>query len=251
MKKTRIAAPPDGPALQNFDQGAYHTAVNRFGIYAVDYETRHRPAVNLILQGRVHEPRQIEFILNRCGTGDIVQAGAFFGDYLPALSSGVAEEGIVWAFEPNPRSFFLAQKTIELNGITNVRLHNCVLHDEPGKVDLVVEQGTGKPLGGMTHVARPENNRKTTPGRTVSVDAKTLDEVIPSDRNVSIIQLDVEGHEIHALRGAVETVKRNRPILMLEFVPDPSELNALFPEISYRAVGKLGFDTLFLPQDCL
>ena len=35
-------------------------------------------------------------------------------------------------------------------------------------------------------------------------------------RSLSIIQLDVERHELEALRGASETIKKNHPIVMIE-----------------------------------
>nr|NIM22361.1 hypothetical protein [Candidatus Latescibacterota bacterium]NIO78565.1 hypothetical protein [Candidatus Latescibacterota bacterium] len=40
--------------------------------------------------------------------------------------------------------------------------------------------------------------------------------VVPMDRSVSIIQLDVEGFEKEALAGALSTIQRCRPIIILE-----------------------------------
>jgi hypothetical protein len=33
---------------------------------------------------------------------------------------------------------------------------------------------------------------------------------------VTFVKLDIEGHELHALRGARETIRRDRPTLLLE-----------------------------------
>ena len=46
-----------------------------------------------------------------------------------------------------------------------------------------------------------------------------LDDIIPSDANVYLIKLDVEGYEINALRGAINTIKRCRPLIMVEVEP--------------------------------
>lgn len=235
--------------FQEFDQGDYHTAVNRFGVFALDYNTRHRPAVRITLEGGVHEPKVVEFIRHRCGDGDIVQAGAFFGDHITALSAQLPKNSTIWAFEPNPRSFFLAQRTIALNNMRNVNLFNCVLDDKAGTVELVVEGVAGRQLGGLSHVVGSGHVDDEKLGRTVLVDAMTLDEVVPMDRTVSIIQLDVEGHEIKALSGARELISRCKPILILEFVKDTSDLDKLFPDAGYRPVGQFGLDTVFLPAD--
>ena len=47
-----------------------------------------------------------------------------------------------------------------------------------------------------------------------------IDEEVPGDRNVSILQLDVEGFEMQALSGALQTIRRCTPILILENLDD-------------------------------
>lgn len=237
------------PGLQTFDQGKYHTAVNRFGIYAVDMATKHRPATQMILKGQVHEPLTVEFIVNRCGSGDVVQAGVFFGDFLPPLAAGMPKSSLIWAFEPNPRSYFLAGRTIALNGLTNVRLRNAALSDKAGDFDLVVEDDVGKPLGGLSHLAGYGNIEGGVSGKSVKTEVVKLDDAVPEHRFVSIIQLDVEGHELQALSGARRMIEKNRPILILENVSDPANLAAILPDLGYRPVGTLhGRNTVFLPK---
>ena len=48
------------------------------------------------------------------------------------------------------------------------------------------------------------------------IDILTIDGSVPKDRNISILQLDIEGFEKQALMGALETIKRCKPILILE-----------------------------------
>ena len=56
------------------------------------------------------------------------------------------------------------------------------------------------------------------------VELRAIDQTIPSDRNISILQLDVEGHEEVALKGALNTIKRCKPILILEVIPQSTFL---------------------------
>lgn len=50
---------------------------------------------------------------------------------------------------------------------------------------------------------------------------ETLDEIIPADRHIGVIQLDIEGYEADALKGARDTVRRCQPIIVLETIPGP------------------------------
>jgi hypothetical protein len=47
-------------------------------------------------------------MLGNCGKKDIVPAGAYFGDFLPALSNCGDDVG-VWAFEPNVENYTCAE----------------------------------------------------------------------------------------------------------------------------------------------
>ena len=54
-------------------------------------------------------------------------------------------------------------------------------------------------------------------------------------RNVSIIQLDVEGFEQPALKGAMTTIARCRPILILETLADHTWFTERILCLGYRA----------------
>lgn len=98
---------------------------NKYGGYCVHLSSQHRPAAQKILANDVHEPKTIEYILSNCNNGDVVHAGTYFGDFLPALAKGVASDAKVWAFEPNPENYHCARITLEINNITNIVLTNA------------------------------------------------------------------------------------------------------------------------------
>jgi hypothetical protein len=88
----------NGPVLQCC------IAYNKYGGYCVPLASRYRVAARKILAGEVWEPTTIEFLMSYGSHGDIVHAGAYFGDFLPALSRSCAPGAKVWAFEPNPEN---------------------------------------------------------------------------------------------------------------------------------------------------
>jgi FkbM family methyltransferase len=188
---------------------------NAFGRYCVPAASRHRKAARKILSGEVYEPETIAFMASNCGSGDIVHAGTYFGDFLPALSHALQSEGLIWGFEPSRENFCCASMTIELNRLQNVRLMNAALGTKPSTMPLGVRAADGLALGGGSRLAHE---------REVGVDYEeativVLDDVVPRERRISILQLDVEFFEQEALAGALSVIRRSLPIIILETVP--------------------------------
>jgi FkbM family methyltransferase len=219
-----------------YSDGLETSACNQYGIYALRQDILHRPVARYIAEGRVYEPDTIAFIRNRCGTGDVVHAGTFFGDFLPGIAAALTPGALLWAFEPNPSNFALAERTAALNRLQNVRLHNAALSDAEGRLTLVVRNPAGGSVGGGSYVA---DDAAALAGQTVEVPSRRIDDMVPADRPVSIVQLDVEGHEKPALQGARGLVERWRPILILERFEDRDFLDRLFPALGYRPAGRL------------
>jgi FkbM family methyltransferase len=220
-------------------------ATNRHGVYCVPASALQRPAGRLVVAGEVYEPATIELVAAHCGTGDIVHAGTYFGDLLPAFSRCLAPEAKVWAFEPNPESYRCARVTLELNGLTNVALAHAGLGAVVGRGAIQTTDGSGRPLGGCSQVVAAGVAAGCQPVEIVTVDA-----TISPDRNVSVIQLDVEGHEVPALTGALATIRRCRPLLVLEVQAGSRSLDgAWFRDeilgLGYRRIGMAHGNVVF------
>ena len=189
-----------------------NVAYNKYGGYCMPVSSQHRTLNQNILKGKIFEPDTIAYMVEHAKEGDIVHAGTFFGDFLPAISRGVSEKAKIWAFEPNPESYRCAQITMMLNDIQNVSLVKAGLGATPSKMNLTTQDKKGVRLGGSSTI---KGENKEAPN-TQQIDIKSIDRSIPKDRSMSIIQLDVEGFENQAIMGALETIKRCKPILILE-----------------------------------
>ena len=126
-----------------------HVAYNKYGAYCMPVSSQHRTLNQKILKGEVFEPDTIQYMIDNAKDGDIVHAGTFFGDFIPAFSKAVSNEAKIWAFEPNPESFRCAQITNMLNGIQNVSLVNAGLGDKESKINLTTKDKKGVSLGGQ------------------------------------------------------------------------------------------------------
>ncbi|WP_420349452.1 FkbM family methyltransferase [Pelagibius sp.] len=238
----RFSAPMNGSA----ETLACCIAYTDSGGFCVPLSSRHRPAARRILEGSVYEPDTIAFLAEHCGQGDIVHAGTYFGDFLPALSRACAGHATIWAFEPNPENFRCASVTCAINALGNVRLANCGLGAGGGSAMMQVRSPDGRALGGGSQL---QAGAEVLPGNlTVEVDVVALDDVIPPDRAVSIVQLDVEGFEQQALAGAIGTVSRCRPILVLETLPEESWFAENILGLGYRIDREIHGNKVLLPS---
>lgn len=213
---------------------------NEFGGYCVPRSSRHRPAAQKIMAGDVWEKPTIAFMTSVCNGGDIVHAGTYFGDFLPALSRA-AGHGTVWAFEPNPENHRCAAITILLNDLRNVHLVNAALDHTSRTAALVTRSGDGRSLGGASHLADAGERGD------VAIPTVAVDDVVPADRHVTVLQLDVEGHEQAALSGAMQTITRCRPTILLE-TPPQEWLSAHLLPLGYAVAGTVADNLILQPE---
>ena len=182
---------------------------------------------------------------SRCGRGDIIHAGTYFGDFLPALSDALAPGALVWAFEPNRENYRCARITLELNEAANVRLTHAGLGAQRSCLLVEITDSSGIALGGLSRIVQTQGATRCEP-----VDVLTIDEAVPAGRDVGILQLDVEGLEKEALQGGLNTIRRCLPLLILESRPGSNlPQDAWFADsvlsLGYQQVGRLHGNLVF------
>jgi FkbM family methyltransferase len=211
-------------------------ATNEYGTYCVPQASQHRPVAQAILLSRVWEEDTLDLVRDADLEGDIVHAGTFFGDFLPALARSRTNGALVWAFEPGGENFRCAERTVLLNDLHNVVLTHAALGSEPGTALLQTTNNDGVPLGGASRLLRDPMSAGAGPKEEVQVVA--VDEVIGRDRRVAVIHFDVEGHERFALTGAMQTIERCRPLIVLETLPVAWVAEELAP-LGYESGGSI------------
>jgi FkbM family methyltransferase len=136
-----------------------------------------------------------------------IDVGANRGYYAWALA-GVA--ATVEAFEPNPVLARFAQTKLG----SRVRLHEVALSDHEGVATLYVpRRASGLSLhiiGNLGNVYAQDSVDQ------IQVRLATLDSY--GLENVGFIKIDVEGSEMEVLAGARETIRINRPIMLIELL---------------------------------
>lgn len=123
----------------------------------------------------------------------------------------------VYGFEPLPNSYQRSLDNMALNGVEYTLINAAV---SSGSGEQTLRYTARLPLtSGASLEPHIHGGRES-----MTVDVVTLDEAIPSDLDVGFIKVDVEGHEIHVLRGAEKLIDRCRPKMILEAnTPDKVE----------------------------
>jgi FkbM family methyltransferase len=230
------AEPPSGEPLElPLDAPDSIVARNEHGVYCVPRSSQHRPVAQAILQSRVWEAETLDLVRGADSDGDIVHAGTFFGDFVPALARSRANGAIVWAFEPGDENHRCSEITTALNGLENVVLTHAGLGAEGGTAVLATGDREGLPLGGASRIISDPARARWWDNEEVKLVA--LDEVLAGDRRVAAVQLDVEGHELQALAGALRTIERCRPLIVLETLPEAEWIEEHLSPLGYRVDG--------------
>lgn len=150
--------------------------------------------------------RTIDLLLR---PGDrFIDIGANIGMITLHARSLVGASGRVDCFEPNPQCVEAIREHLRINGIENVVVHPCALAETPGSLFLNL---TSEHSGTAT-LAYVGNQAI----RTIRVDVRVGDHVIEGAPR--LIKIDVEGFELHALKGLTHTLERHRPFLITELI---------------------------------
>ncbi|PYI49595.1 MAG: FkbM family methyltransferase [Verrucomicrobia bacterium] len=139
-----------------------------------------------------------------------VDAGANIGIYSQFLSRCVGPTGVVHSFEPSPENFRHLQSATRK--LANVRLSQAALGECSGRSRLYLSDKLN--VDHRTYAIEEESRR------TMPIDIIALDDYFKLGQRVDVIKMDIQGYELHALRGASRVIADNTAIkLLVEFWP--------------------------------
>ena len=142
----------------------------------------------------------------------VLDIGANVGIFTARLSSLVGASGRVIAFEPVPETFRFLVHNSRLFAHGNITLMNVAISSASQSAGMHIPVGkTGIPASGLASISTREN--PTAGG--VSILCIPLDQLVLPHR-VSFVKMDVEGHELEAIRGMLGLIEKDRPRLLIE-----------------------------------
>lgn len=155
----------------------------------------------------------------------VIDAGAHVGYFTLIAARQVGPTGKVYAFEPEPETYGLLLKNIELNGYRNVVAVQNAVSSKKGSARLfkgILDSGT--------HSLYNQGEMR---GASTVLKTTSLDEFIEEQGwpQVGLIKLDIEGSEWDALDGVKRLLNRNRHVkLIVEFAPSMLQAAGIEPQ---------------------
>src|SRR5204862_2910315 len=121
--------------------------------------------------------------------------------------------GYVYGFEPDESNFANVKKNISLNNFRNVVVFNIGVSDKRESLKLYRVDPHNL---GMNRILNEEEAAKFADFTTIETD--TLDRIVEDNKieRVNLIKIDIEGYEMHALRGARQLLETFKPKLFIE-----------------------------------
>jgi FkbM family methyltransferase len=167
----------------------------------------------------------------------ILDIGAQSGCF--TLLSKFYPKTLWYSFEPDSWNCTLLRQNLELNQIKNVIVSEDALSDRVGESNLKI-----------CHSHRGLNTLGENPTRFTGDDyydylvkTNTIDNLF-LDTKIDLIKIDTEGSEYNIIIGGIETIKKYKPKILLEYYDQNlqqcgrtlDELNSLIQEINYEII---------------
>lgn len=165
-------------------------------------------AYSVFLDAQINDPEQAdEFkqFLSHCRRGMVLfDVGCHFGIFSLATSH---LGGIALAVDPSTIATRMVKRLMQLNEeCRNINILRAAVSDKSGSIGLL---DSGVFSDGYFRFEEGRND-------ATEVSAVTIDELVPKYGPPTHLKIDVEGHELEALRGARSTLETHKPLVFLE-----------------------------------
>jgi len=163
----------------------------------------------------------LHYIESRFSDGAVLDIGANIGNHSIYFSKFIFDK--TFSFETNPTNFMLLQENKRINNIEDNKLilHKVAISD--GNYSYTNHDFIGNM--GRSFISEGDGELIT----------KKLDDFnLPK---VSLIKMDVEGHELKVLKGATKLIGRDFPHIVLEcnnYTDDFERVNPYMLQIGYK-----------------
>ncbi len=196
--------------------------------YSLFVRPSDRDIGSLILAGHAYEPHVARVVRERLRPGHtFVDVGANIGYFTALAAHLVGPGGTVVAVEPLDKNLQLIYATIWRNRFDWVQAVPFAASDSRRLLPIATHDGTSNGQVELFGAADRQPAAFAT--------ARPLDEVLANLADLHLLKIDIEGHELIALRGFAAGLALHRPMLLTEFHPKCMRENSGIDPLDYLA----------------
>jgi len=168
------------------------------------------PAFKNFLKDNPHEAGEVKFLESIAKEGmHVIDIGANMGITTVTVARKIGRRGKLYSFEPTPEYFNILKENVSSNGLENVKVYELAVTDQVGRVPFSQKELSS----GIVF----EEGAKRFEVSTTTIDRFLSEEKIG---RIDLIHMDCEGSELLVLRGAEETLSKNKVKIFCEIHHD-------------------------------
>lgn len=242
-----IASSRHGPLILNVND---HTVSPIYGDIGVGHQ---------IMATSSFEPEEINLALQL-----LQLRREYFGDGVFAIDGGanIGVHTIEWArqmhgwgevlgFEAQEVVFYALAGNVAINNCLNARVKLSALGETCGELAIPQPNYFQPSSFGSLEIKQRENTEFI--GQNISYDKKSMNKIpmISIDslnlQRLDFFKVDVEGMEVEVLKGSTETLKRCKPIMLVEVIKsDHRAIQELLESLGYLPPSSIGGNEVFI-----
>lgn len=174
----------------------------------------HDPFQRQMFFSGLYEPGTTRLFRRLLAAGDtMVDGGANIGYFSLLAAQCVGLQGAVHAFEPVPQTFATFSQNVTINHFPQIRANMRALSDHAGELELELPESAND-VGFLGWAASAV---KLGRGRILAVPMCALEDYADEHgiTHIKLVKLDLEGHELAALRGMTRLLNEGRVTFIL------------------------------------
>jgi FkbM family methyltransferase len=140
-----------------------------------------------------------------------------------------APEGYHFGFEPIPD--FYQALIIKYTG-SKVTIYDYALGDSAGSTSFNYVKSNPAYSG----IKKRKYDRPEEEDIEIQVKIKRMDELIPADKRIGVIKIDVEGAELGVLKGAEKIIARDKPLIIFEHGLGAADVYGTSPDTIFKLI---------------
>lgn len=201
-------------------KGSLVVHLNDFmGDFEIDFRSH---ILKTILKNKFYEPKLVKIINRYIDVNkDTIDVGANIGLYTVFFSKLISEGKRVLSIEPSPEALTYLKHNIQSNKCANIIIFEGVAVNRKQDQQLRFIPGMSEYSSTKMILHQATKDKQLEQFELESVAGETIDNLVETfGLSPGFIKVDVEGGEYSVLSGAISTIRKYKPIILLEVSND-------------------------------